>query len=351
MSSTTSNPRTQISQIGKYGLIQRIADTLTCKDSATLQGLNTGGICHDGAAFLYQNSVTASAQSLFLEGVHFDLTYTPLHHLGYKAVVRALGQVMAMNATPRHLHLSVGLSKRFFVEDVELLFLGVETACKEYEAEVAGLDFDTSYTGLTLAVTAIGSAQQAALTTQSGGKPNDLICVTGNLGAAFMGLQLLEREKALFSSAQKAQPQLQGKEYILQRCLRPVLNKKLFSILQREEIVPTSASFLTNGLAHGVLSIARASGCGAKLYVEKIPIASKTFEMAQELHFDALTCALNGGDDYEFLITLPVTLHETVARELPVDIIGHLCDPSQGTHLVTPEGNAIPLTTPGWGEK
>jgi thiamine-monophosphate kinase len=165
-----------------------------------------------------------------------------------------------------------------------------------------------------------------------------------------MGLQLLEREKALFSSTQKTQPQLKGKEFILQRHLKPSLCKSLFAIMQQEDIVPTSLCFLTSGLAHGVLALANASGCGAKVYVNKIPIASQTFEMAQELNFDALVCALNGGDDYEFLFTAPLALHETLSKELPVDIIGHLCDASYGTLLVTPEGNTIPLTAPGWGE-
>ena len=335
---------TPISTIGKYGLTERITSILTHKESTTLQGIGA-----DGAAILYRNPVTVSAQALFLEGIHFDLTYTPLQHLGYKAVVRALGQVMAMNATPRHLLISAGFSKRFFVEDVERLFQGMEAACKEYEVEVASLDFESSYTGLTLAITATGAAEHKALVTRKGGKPTDILCITGNLGAAYMGLQLLEREKTLFSSTQNVQLQLQGKEYILQRYLRPTLGKELFTILQREEIVPTSMCFLTNGLAHGVQALATASECGAKIFVEKIPIASQTFEMAQELNFDALLCAMNGGDDYEFLFTVPVTLHETVARELPVDIIGHLCNAAQGTLLVTPEGSAIPLSTPGWG--
>ena len=337
---------TPIAKIGKFGLIERISAKLSFKDDSTLQGVGA-----DGAALLYREPVTVSAQALFLEGVHFDFTYTPLQHLGYKAVVRALGQVMAMNASPRHLLISAGFSKRFFVEDVDLLFQGVEAACTAYQIEVAGLDFESSYTGLTLSVTAIGEVESAALVTRRGGKPTDLICVTGNLGAAYMGLQLLEREKALFSSAQKAQPQLEGKEYILQRYLKPSLHTALFTIMQREGIIPNSLCFVTNGLAHGLQALANASGCGAKIYVNKIPIASQTFEMAEELHFDALLCALNGGDDYEFLFTVPLSLHETVARELPVDIIGHLCDASQGTLLVTPEGNTIPLTSPGWGEE
>jgi thiamine-monophosphate kinase len=338
--------QTPISKIGKFGLTERISGALTHKEPSTLQGIGA-----DGAAVLYREPVTVSAQSLFLEGVHFDLTYTPLQHLGYKAVVRALGQVMAMNATPRHVLLSVGLSKRFFVEDVERLFQGVEAACTDYQVEATGVDFESSYTGLTISVTAIGEAENGALVTRKGGKPTDLLCLTGNLGAAYMGLQLLEREKALFSSAEKAQPQLAGKEYILQRYLRPVLCTKLFSILQREAIIPSAICFLTHGLAHGVQALATASNCGAKIYIDKIPIASKTFEMAQELNFDALLCALTGGDDYEFLFTVPLAQHEKVARELPVDIIGHLCEPTQGTVLVTPQGNTLPLSAPGWGEE
>ena len=341
----TDSP-TPISKIGKFGLIERISGALPHKESATLQGVGA-----DGAAVLYRESVTVTAQALFLEGVHFDLTYTPLQHLGYKAVVRAIGQVMSMNAAPHHILISTGLSKRFFVEDVDQLFSGVKAACNEYDVEAVGLDFESSYTGLTLSITALGVCDNSSLVTRKGGKPTDLICLTGNLGAAYMGLQLLEREKALFSSVQKTQPQLKGKEYILQRYLKPALRKDLFAILHREEIVPTSMCFLSNGLAHGVLALSNASGCGAKVYVEKIPIAAKTFEMAQELNFDTLLCALNGGDDYEFLFTAPLSQHETIAREAPVDVIGHLCDASQGALLITPEGNGIPLSTPGWGEE
>ncbi|MDR2585829.1 MAG: thiamine-phosphate kinase [Prevotellaceae bacterium] len=323
-----THPRTPISKIGKFGLIERILGSFSQEESAS----------------------PASAQVLFLEGIHFDLTYTPLQHLGYKAVVRALGQVMAMNVTPHHLLVAVGLSKRFFVEDVEQLFVGIKSACNEHQIKLVGLDFESSYTGLTLSVTAMGVANKPLSEIPKDGKPTDLLCVTGNLGAAYMGLQLLEREKALFSSKEKAQPQLLGKEYILQRYLRPTLCTKLFTILHQEEITPTSICFLTNGLAHGVQTIAATLGCGAKIYVEKIPIATKTFEMAQELNHDALLCALNGGDDYEFLLSLPISMHQKVARELPVDIIGHLNEAAQGTILITPEGNALPLSSPGWGE-
>ena len=332
-----TDPRTPISKTGKFGLIERISGALPYRELSTANPAET-------------RSATASAQALFLEGIHFDLTYTPLQHLGYKAVVRALGEVMAMNAVPCYLLVSVGLSKRFFVEDVDRLFEGVAAACAEYGVEVAGLDIESSYTGLTVCVTAMGGDQSTSLVSSRGGKPTDLLCITGNLGAAYMGLQLLEREKALFNAAQKVQPQLQGKEYILQRYLKPTLRRELFEIMQQEALTPTSMCFLLHGLAHGVLALARASGCGAKIYVEKIPIASKTFEMAQELNFDALLCALNGGDDYEFLFSIPLALHEAVARELPVDIIGHLCEAAAGTRLITPEGNSLPLSTPGWGE-
>ena len=333
--------RTPMATLGKFGLAQHISNALTHKDTLFLQGFGEEGI-----ATSYKESVTVSAQSIFLEGVHFDLTYTPLQHLGYKAVTCALGKVMAMNATSHHLLISVGLSKRFFVEDVELLFQGVEAGCTEYEVKVGGLNFESSLTGISISITAIGAVQKDTLVTRSGGKSTDLICVTGNLGAAYMGMQLLEREKALFTSTQNATPQLQGKEYILQHFLRPNLCKSLFTLLHQEQIRPTSLCFLTHGLSHGVHALATASGCGAKVYIEKIPIASKTFEMAQELNMDALTCALHGGDDYEFLFTIPITQHETALRELPIDIIGHLCNPAQGILLITPEGNALPLPTP-----
>ena len=338
-------PLTPISQLGKFGLIERISGAFMHKDASTIQGLGD-----DGTAAMYNQALSVSSQVLFLEGTHFDLTYSPLKHVGYKAATRAIGQLMAMNAQPRQLLVAVGLSKRFFVEDVDQLFGGIEAACSSYGAELAGLDIDASYTGITLSITALGETDSGSLASRRGAQPTDLLCISGNLGAAYMGLQLLEREKALFSNESTAQPQLQGKEYILQRYLRPVLRKELFELMQRDEIIPTSMCFLAQGLAQGVLALSQASGCGAKIFVDKIPLAAKTFEMAQELNFDALLCALNGGDDYEFLFSIPLALHEIVTRELPVDVIGHCCAADEGCCLVTPEGKALPLQAPGWGE-
>jgi thiamine-monophosphate kinase len=294
-----------------------------------------------------QQCVTATA--LLLEGVHFDLTYTPLKHLGYKAVVAAINKIYAMNAHASQIMVSAGLSQRFSVEHVDELFNGVNTACARYGLDLANVSLSTSLTGLTLSATATGAAPKEKMVYRHGGKPTDLLCLTGNLGAAYMGLQLLKREKTVFEGNHAAQPQLEGYDYILERHLKPEAQKEVIVLLAAHNLVPTAMINLAEGLASDTLQLCRQSDCGVRIYLERLPIAADTFKIAEEMHFDAVVAALHGGDDFELLFTLPVTLHDTIKRELQgIDIIGHLTAATEGAYLITPDNQAIALKAQGW---
>lgn len=347
---TTSNRR-PLSDLGKEGLENHLAAHFVAKNDCTLQGIGD-----DAAVAYFQDPLSVTAQQLMLEGVDFDLSYVPLKYLGYKAAVGAMGQVMAMNAVPLQLLVTAGVSQRFFVEDMDALFSGIAAAAQRYGADVVNLEVKSSYTGLTLCVTALGQAEAGLLTRRSGAQDTDLLCLSGNVGAAYMGLRLLEREKRIFTGQtdKDETPNLQGYEYILERYLKPELPSALLANLRQDELIPTSMCLLTNGLAHGVLSVAKASGVGAKIFLDKIPIARQCFtfadEAAKEIEgapIDPIVAALNGGDDYEILFTLPLSIYDQINTAYNIDVIGHICDASLGCTLVTPNGQPIPLSSPG----
>lgn len=339
-----TSEKTAITALGEFRLIDRLSKIIELKQPSTVKGIGD-----DAAVIRYKNAETVVSAELFLEGIHFDLTYTPLKHLGYKLVTAGVSDIYAMNATPRQILLSIGLSKRFAVEDIEELYAGVKIACEHYGLDLAGGDTTTSLTGLALHITAIGEAAEGKMTYRSGGKKTDLLCLTGDLGAAYMGLQLLEREKRIFAGNPQKQPQLEGYDYILRRHLKPEARKDIIDMLAQCPIVPTSMIDVSDGLASDVLHLCKQSECGVRIYLERLPIASETFRFADEIHIDAVTAALHGGDDYELLFTAPVTMHDTIQKELPnIDIIGHLCDVSEGAYLLTPDNQAIELTAQGW---
>lgn len=346
MDTKKESQKTPIRDLGKYKLTDRVSARFISSNEATLQGLGD-----DASVSCFREPLTVSAQKLSLEGVDFDLSYFPLKFIGYKTVIQAMGQVMAMNAVPLQLLVCVGVSQRFYVEDIDELFLGIEVAARIYGADVTAIDIQSSYTGLSLAVTAVGEGDAGLLTRRSGARDNDLLCLSGNVGAAYMGLKLLEREKRVFTgeSGEDQLPDLKGYEYILERYLKPELPKQLLENLREDDLVPTSMCLLTNGLAHGVLSIAKASGTGAKLFVEKIPIARECFDLAQkDKDLSPLVAALNGGDDYEMLFSLPLKAYESLSKEYNIDIIGHICDASHGCMMITPDGREIKLESPGF---
>jgi thiamine-monophosphate kinase len=335
---------TDIADLGAVNLLDHITSGIEAKLPSTVKGIGD-----DAAVTDYGGQQCALATALLLEGIHFDLTYTPLKHLGYKAVVAAISKVYAMNVKPAQVMVTAGLSQRFSVEDMEELFSGIHTACTHYGLDSVNVSLSASLTGLTLSITATGAASKEKIVYRSGGKPTDLLCLTGNLGAAYMGLQLLKREKTLFEGNNNAQPQLEGYNYILERHLKPEAQKEVIELLAEHRLVPTAMINVTEGLASDTLHLCKQSNCGVRIYLERLPIASETFKMAEEMNLDAVVAALHGGDDFELLFTFPVTLYDTIKRELQgIDIIGHLTPADEGAYLITPDNQAIALKAQGW---
>lgn len=338
--------RTEISSVGEFGLIERLTKeiTLTNKESKT-------GAGDDAAVLQFSNDEEVLVSTdLFMEGIHFDLTYFPLRHLGYKAVVANISDIYAMNGTPRQITVSLALSRKFCIEDVEELYAGIRLACQTYGVDIVGGDTTSSLTGLAISITAIGTAPKGTTVKRNGAKETDLICVTGNLGAAYMGLQLLEREK-IATAGKDIQPDFQGKEYILERQLKPEARREVIEKLREEGIKPTSMIDISDGLSSELMHICKQSGAGCRIYEERIPIDYQTAIMAEELNLNVVTCALNGGEDFELLFTVPIADHEKVAAMKEVRIIGHIVSESMGLALITRDGVEMELKAQGWTPK
>lgn len=338
--------RTEISSVGEFGLIERLTKeiTLTNKESKT-------GAGDDAAVLQFSNDEEVLVSTdLFMEGIHFDLTYFPLRHLGYKAVVANISDIYAMNGTPKQITVSLALSRKFCIEDVEELYAGIRLACQTYGVDIVGGDTTSSLTGLAISITAIGTAPKGTTVKRNGAKETDLICVTGNLGAAYMGLQLLEREK-IATAGKDIQPDFQGKEYILERQLKPEARREVIEKLREEGIKPTSMIDISDGLSSELMHICKQSGAGCRIYEERIPIDYQTAIMAEELNLNVVTCALNGGEDFELLFTVPIADHEKVAAMKEVRIIGHIVSESMGLALITRDGVEMELKAQGWTPK
>lgn len=339
--------RTEIAELGEFGLIDRLTRNFTATNPSTLRGVG------DDAAVIAPprgEAVLCTTDTLF-EGVDFDLTYFPLKHLGYKAVTVAASDLLAMNAIPSQLTVSLGVSAKLPVEALDDLYEGIAFACREYGIDLVGGDTRASMTGLVIGLTALGHAKKEKIVYRSGAQQNDLICITGNLGAAYMGLRLLEREKKVLGGMENPEPQFEGYEYLLQKYLKPRLRRDIVEALAEEKIVPTSMIDLSDGLASDLLQICRASACGARIYLDRIPIAKQTTALAQEMGADPVIAALNGGEDYELLFTVPLAMQEQVMRMGLVDVIGHITPQSTGTYLVTPDGSDIELKAQGFSGK
>lgn len=339
--------RTEISELGQFGLIDRLTADITPAAATTLKGAG------DDAAVIAadKDDATLVSTDTLLEGVDFDLTYFPLKHLGYKAVTVAISDILAMNARPEQLLVSLGVSSKMSVEALDDLYEGIRFACREDGVDLVGGDTRASLTGLVIGVTAVGRARRDVITYRSGARFNDLICITGNLGAAYMGLQLLEREKRVLSDVKNPEPQFGGYEYLLQRYLKPRARKDIIDLLAAEKIVPTSMIDITDGLASEVLQICKASKCGARIYLDRIPLAKQTSALAEEMHADPVVAALNGGEDYELMFTVPLAMQEQVMQLGVVDIVGHITRESTGAYLVTPDGSDIKLRAQGFKEE
>ena len=335
--------RTEISSLGEFGLIDHITKEIKTENKESIKGIG------DDAAILQfgNDEEVLVSTDLLMEGVHFDLTYFPLKHLGYKAVVANISDIYAMNGTPKQITVSLALSRKFCIEDVEELYSGIRLACQQYGVDIVGGDTSSSLTGLAISITAIGTAPKGTVVKRNGAKETDLICVTGNLGAAYMGLQLLEREK-IATAGKNIQPDFQGKEYILERQLKPEICKEVLEKLREENVRPTSMIDISDGLSSELMHICKQSGVGCRIYEERIPIDYQTAIMAEELNMNVITCALNGGEDFELLFTVPIADHEKVAAMKDVRVIGHIVSDNMGLALITRDGVEMELKAQGW---
>lgn len=338
-----TNNRTEISTLGEFGLIKHLTQNIELTNAESIYGVG------DDAAVLNMNNLqTLVTTDLLMEGVHFDLVYTPLKHLGYKAAIVNFSDIYAMNGTPKQITVSLAVSKRFCIEDLEQFYEGLKLACKVHHVDIVGGDTTSSVTGLAISITCIGVADKDKIVYRNGAKETDLICVTGDLGAAYMGLQLLEREKAVFEGQEEANPDFTGKEYLLERQLKPEARKDIIEKLAQEGILPTSMMDISDGLSSELMHICTQSNTGCRIYEERLPIDYQTAVMAEELNMNVSTCALNGGEDYELLFTVPLTCHDKVSAIKGVKVIGHITKPELGCGLITRDGQEFELKAQGW---
>ncbi len=340
----TSNIEPNLESLGEFGLIDHLTKNIEIKHASTVKGIG------DDSAVINSSKQQVITTDLLLQGIHFDLVYTPLVHLGYKAVIVNLSDVYAMNATPKQVMVSIGVSSKFKLEHIEQLYAGIKTACERHNVDLIGGDTSTSLTGLTISVTAIGEIDVDDVVYRSGAKPNDLICVTGDLGAAYMGLQLLEREKRVHEGKQDVQPDLAGYDYILERQLKPEARKDVIDYLASIGVKPTSMIDLSDGLSSDILQICKASKVGCRIYENKVPIDHATSLMAEEINMNPLVAALNGGEDYELLFTISMEDYEKFSAESDVKIytIGHITQETKGSYLVTNGDQEVELKAQGW---
>ena len=350
---------TDIAKLGEFGLISHLTDGITPKNETTRRGVGD-----DCAVMHYPDKEVLVTTDMLMEGVHFDLTYIDLKHLGYKAAMVNISDIFAMNGTPRQLLVSIALSKRFSVEDMEMFYSGLRMACDKWGVDIVGGDTTSSYTGMAISITCIGECAADEIVYRNGAKDTDLICVSGDLGAAYMGLQLLEREKSVYyqqvDEARKKndkraleelahfQPDFAGKEYLLQRQLQPEARGDILQQLRQLNIRPTAMMDISDGLSSELMHICKQSGCGCRVYEKNIPIDYQTAVMAEELNMNVTTCALNGGEDYELLFTVPIGDHEKIESLDNVKLIGHITKKELGQMLVTRDGNDFELKAQGW---
>lgn len=350
---------TDISKLGEFGLIHHLTDNIKTKNESTIKGVGD-----DCAVLHYPDSEVLVTTDMLMEGIHFDLTYIDMQHLGYKSAMVNISDIFAMNGTPRQLTVSLALSKRFKVEDMEQFYSGLRMACEKWGVDIAGGDTTSSYTGLAISITCIGEARKEDIVYRNGAKDTDLICVTGDLGAAYMGLQLLEREKSVYyqqvDEARKKndkraleqlrdfQPDFAGKEYLLQRQLQTEARGDIIARFRELNIHPTAMMDISDGLSSELMHICKQSNCGCRIYEKNIPIDYQTAVMAEELNMNVTTCALNGGEDYELLFTVPIGDHEKIQQMDGVKLIGHITRPELGQMLVTRDNQEFELKAQGW---
>jgi thiamine-monophosphate kinase len=334
---------TDLSELGEFGLIQRLTDKIELKNPESIKGVGD-----DATVLEYKNEQIVVTNDLLIEGVHFNLAYTPLKHLGYKSVIVNISDILAMNAIPRQILVSFAVSNRFGVEALDELYLGIKIACDEYGVDLVGGDTSSSPRGLFLSITAIGSQKKEEIVYRKGAQENDILCVTGNLGAAYIGLQLLERENEVFKVDPNIQPSLIGNDYILQRQLRPQARLDIIRFFKEQQIIPTSMIDISDGLSSEIMHLCLNSGLGCKIFEDKIPIADETVQMADEFGIEPLVCALSGGEDYELLFSIKPADFKKIEKNQEIIAIGHFTPVNSGIKLITKSGNFIDLSNQGW---
>lgn len=338
-----NNSKTDLASLGEFGLIDHLTAPAELKNKSSIKGVG------DDAAVIGEGKLkTLVSTDLLMEGIHFDLGYVPLKHLGYKAVTVNLSDIAAMNAVPSQITVSIGMSSRFPLEAIEELYTGIHKACEVYNVDLVGGDTSTSMSGLMLSVTAIGHAKDGEIAYRSGANETDLICVSGDLGAAYLGLQLMERENRIFKENPSIQPDLSGHDYILERFLKPEARTDIHDILKMEKVTPTSMIDISDGLSSDVIHLCKQSKVGCMIFTERIPIDAASSMGAEELGLEPLTAALNGGEDYELLFTIPVADHDKIKDNPSIKVIGHITDEASGYHLES-SGQLIELKAQGWG--
>ena len=335
--------KTEISTLGEFGLIKHLTNDLPIVQPSTQKGIGD-----DAAVMNFGSKRVLMTTDLLLEGIHFNLEYVPLKHLGYKAAIVNFSDIYAMNATPTQITVSLGISKRFSVEDLEELYSGIRLACERYNVDLVGGDTSASMTGLTISITCLGTAAAKEIVYRNGAKINDLICVTGNLGTAYMGLQLLERERIVMQANENATPAFEGREYLLERQLKPEARRDIIEKLREAGIKPTAMMDISDGLSSELMHICTQSNVGCAVYEDKLPIDYQAAALAEEMNLNIVTCALNGGEDYELLFTCSLDDYEKLIPLEDVYLIGHITKPEYGINLIGRNGEEISLKAQGW---
>lgn len=335
--------RTELSSLGEFGLIKHLTQFVEIKNESTIKGIGD-----DAAVIDNKGKQIVVTTDMLVEGVHFDLAYVPIKHLGYKSVSVNVSDIYAMNAIPKQITVSFAVSNRFSVEALEELYAGIMTACQKYKVDLIGGDTTTAKSGLVISITAIGEANADELVYRDGAKEGDLLCVTGDLGAAYVGLQLLEREKKIFMESPGVQPDLEGYDYILERQLKPEARKDIPPLLKLLNVKPTAMIDISDGLASEILHLCTQSETGCNLFEDKIPIDPSTYNLAREFNLDPTVCALSGGEDYELLFTIDQSDFPKIKANPDITVIGHMTSKLEGANLITKGGTSHPITAQGW---
>ena len=335
--------RTSLADLGEFGLIDRLTEGFEIHNPSTLKGVGD-----DAAVMDFKNKRTVVSTDLLIEGVHFDLSYVPLKHLGYKSVVVNVSDIYAMNATATQITVSIAVSNRFPLEALEELYAGIRLACEHYKVDLVGGDTTSSTRGLIISVTAIGEAKASDLVYRNGAQPNDLVVLTGDIGGAYMGLQILEREKAVFQVNPNSQPDIEMYSYILERQLKPEARKDIPPLLKQLGVKPTAMMDVSDGLSSEILHICKQSGVGCRLYEDKIPLDPQVISTCEEFNLDSTTIALSGGEDYELLFTIAQADYDKIKGNPNFSVIGYITDKEEGVNLITRAGQFIPIIAKGW---